>query len=248
LPLDPPGDDISESALIWHHHGVPDTWVVIPLFNEGEVIGDVVRGVREVFPYVVCVDDGSTDHSARNAAEAGAVVVRHAVNLGQGAALQTGITYALRDPEMRHLVTFDADGQHQVADAAAMVEVLRASEQPGHDAVDVVFGSRFLEESTKPGWGKRIFLQLAVVYTNLSTKVRLSDAHNGLRAMNRRAAQVLDIRQDRMAHASEIVAQVGDAQLRWVEHPVHILYTDYSRAKGQSMFNAVNIVVDLLFK
>ncbi len=221
---------------------MPETWVVIPLFNEAAVIGDVVRGVRSVFPHVVCVDDGSTDGSHLLAAEAGAVVVRHAVNLGQGAALQTGLTYALRDPEARYFVTFDADGQHQVSDAAAMVETLRQGQ------VDVVFGSRFLGGSTRPGWGKRVFLKVAVAYTNLSTRVRLTDAHNGLRAFDRTAAQVLDIRQDRMAHASEIVAQVGQARLRWAEQPVHILYTDYSRARGQSMFNAVNIVVDLLFK
>jgi glycosyltransferase involved in cell wall biosynthesis len=191
---------------------------------------------------VVCVDDGSTDDGRAQAADAGAVVIRHAVNLGQGAALQTGLTYALRDPEAEFFVTFDADGQHQVADAEAMVDILRKGD------VDVVFGSRFLDDSTKPGWGKRVFLRAAVVYTNLSTKVHLSDAHNGLRAMNRTAAQTLDIRQDRMAHASEIVSQIGAAKLRWTEHPVHILYTDYSRSKGQSMLNAVNIVVDLIFK
>ena len=221
---------------------MPETWVVIPLYNEAPVIGDVVRGVRTVFPDVVCVDDGSRDESAVVAAEAGAVVVRHAVNLGQGAALQTGLTYVLRDPEMRYVVTFDADGQHQVSDAAEMVAILRRGE------VDVVFGSRFLEDQPRVRLGKRLFLRAAVTYSNLSTHVRLTDAHNGLRALSRRATQTLDIRQDRMAHASEIVSQIGRAKLPWVEHPVHILYTDYSRAKGQSMFNAVNIVVDLLFK
>ncbi len=221
---------------------MPETWVVIPLYNEGTVIGDVIREVRKVFPDVVCVDDGSTDDGRAQALDAGAVVIRHAVNLGQGAALQTGLTYALRDPDAEYFVTFDADGQHQVTDVEAMVDILRKGD------VDVVFGSRFLEESTKPSLGKRLFLRLAVIYTNLSTKVHLSDAHNGLRAMNRKAAQTLDIRQDRMAHASEIVSQIGHAHLRWTEHPVHILYTDYSRSKGQSMFNAVNIVVDLLFK
>jgi glycosyltransferase involved in cell wall biosynthesis len=190
---------------------VPETWVLIPLYNEAAVIGDVVRSVRAVFPDVVCIDDGSDDDGHAQAAEAGAVVIRHAVNLGQGAALQTGLIYARGE-------------------------------------FDVVFGSRFLAADSKLGIGKRLFLRAAVAYSNLSTHVRLTDAHNGLRAFSRRGAQALDIRQDRMAHASEIVTQVGRANLRWVEHPVQILYTDYSRAKGQSMFNAVNIVVDLLFK
>jgi polyprenyl-phospho-N-acetylgalactosaminyl synthase len=221
---------------------VPETWVVIPLFNEATVIGDVVRELRKDLPDVVCVDDGSSDASAAEARDAGAVVVRHAVNLGQGAALQTGICYALRDPEMRYVVTFDADGQHRPEDAAAMLEQLRQGE------ADVVFGSRFLGSSTDAGWVKRLVLRAAVAYSNLTTHVRLTDAHNGLRAMNRTAATTLDIRQDRMAHASEIVAQVGQAKLRVAEHPVHILYTEYSKSKGQSMLNAVNIVVDLFFK
>ena len=120
--------------------GVDDTWVVIPVYNEEKVIGDVVAGVRTSFAQVVCVDDGSTDRSAEVAAKAGARVVRHPVNLGQGAALQTGFEYALADPSMELVVTFDADGQHLISDAVGMVERLRAGE------ADVIFGSRFLDE------------------------------------------------------------------------------------------------------
>lgn len=219
-----------------------DTWVVVPLYNEASVIADVVRNVREVFPQVVCVDDGSRDGSAVAARQGGAVVVQHPVNLGQGAALQTGISYALRDPEMKYVVTFDADGQHRVEDALAMVETLRAGD------ADVVFGSRFLDSRTKPSRAKRALLHAAVIYTNMTTKVHLTDAHNGLRAMNRAAAEHLDIRQNRMAHASEIVEQIGKAGFRYTEQPVHIIYTDYSRSKGQSMLNSVNIVTEMFFK
>src|SRR6476469_32492 len=219
-----------------------DTWVVVPLFNEATVIADVVRGIREAFPQVVCVDDGSSDRSAAAAREAGAVVVQHPVNMGQGAALQTGIEYAVRDPEMRYVVTFDADGQHQVSDAVAMVDALRAGD------VDVVFGSRFLDARTKPSAAKRALLRAAVVYTNMTTKMKLTDAHNGLRAMNRSVAERLDIRQNRMAHASEIVEQIGSAGFRYAEHPVHIIYTDYSRSKGQSMLHSVKILTEMFFK
>ena len=219
-----------------------DTWVVVPLFNEAAVIPDVVRGIREFLPQVVCVDDGSSDGSAAAARAAGAVVIQHPVNMGQGAALQTGLEYVVRDPEMRYAVTFDADGQHQVSDAVAMVEVLRAG------AVDVVFGSRFLDTRTKPGRSKRLLLRAAVLYTNMTTHMRLTDAHNGLRAMTRAVAERLDIRQNRMAHASEIVEQIGTAGFRYAEHPVHIVYTDYSRSKGQSMLNSVNILTEMFFK
>ena len=216
--------------------------MVVPLYNEASVIAEVVRGVRTTFPQVVCVDDGSRDASAVEARKGGAVVVQHPVNLGQGAALQTGIEYALRDPEMRHVVTFDADGQHRVEDAAAMVEVLRSSD------ADIVFGSRFLDARTQPSRAKKALLRAAIVYTNMTTKVHLTDAHNGLRAFNRSVAEHLDIRQNRMAHASEIVEQVGRGGFRYAEHPVHILYTDYSRAKGQSMLNSVNILTEMFFK
>ncbi|MCW1804849.1 glycosyltransferase family 2 protein [Brachybacterium squillarum] len=222
--------------------GAERTWFVVPLFNEGEVIGDVIRALRTRYPLVVCVDDGSADASARIAEEAGAAVVRHPFNLGQGAALKTGIDYALRDPGMHQVVTFDADGQHQVDDAAAMI-ALREEE-----GVDVVLGSRFLDGRTRPGLIKRIVLRGAVWYSNITSGVRLTDAHNGLRVLGREACEKIAIEQNRMAHASEIVEEIGRHELTVREHPVHILYTDYSRSKGQSVLNSVNIVIDMLFR
>lgn len=224
-----------------------DVWIIVPLFNEGSVIADVVRDLLNTFPFVVCIDDGSTDDSAVQAREAGATVVQHPVNLGQGAALQTGFEYALRQPTMRWLVTFDADGQHQVSD------VLRMLERGRHDGLDVVFGSRFLDERTRAGFWKKLVLKMAVAYTNLSTGTRLTDAHNGLRVLRREVVERIYISQNRMAHASELVAQVGsltinDRPVRYGEEPVHILYTDYSRGKGQSLLNSVNILAELIFR
>ena len=219
-----------------------DTWLVVPLYNEEQVIGEVVSSALQVFPKIVCVDDGSHDGSAQCAAEAGAVVVCHPINLGQGAALQTGIEYGLSDPGAEYFVTFDSDGQHQVTDAMAMVQRLRQGD------VDVVFGSRFLDGRTQPGALKKLVLKTAVAYSNLTTGIHLTDAHNGLRAFNRTVASRLQVTQNRMAHASEIVSQIAKNGYRWVEHPVHILYTDYSRSKGQSVLNSVNIVTELFFK
>ncbi|WP_432495405.1 glycosyltransferase family 2 protein [Kineococcus gypseus] len=212
----------------------------MPLYQEAAVVGGVVEELLGTFPLVVCVDDGSRDGSAAAARAAGAVVVRHAVNMGQGAALQTGLEYALRDPLTRSVVTFDADGQHRVADAAAMVDRLRSED------LDVVFGSRFLDDRTELDRLRRVVLRLATFYTNRSTGVRLTDAHNGLRVLSREGAAALRITHNRMAHASEIVAQVGRGHLRWAEHPVQVLYTDYSRSKGQSLLNSVNILVETL--
>jgi glycosyltransferase involved in cell wall biosynthesis len=221
---------------------IDDVWLVVPLYNEGRVIGDVVRQARMTFPHVVCVDDGSTDDSAHQAEAAGAVVVRHPVNLGQGAALQTGFDYALSQPSMAYVVTFDADGQHQIDDVLQMLALAR------RDGLDVVFGSRFLDDRTRPSRLKKLVLHAAVSYTNLTTKTRLTDAHNGLRVISRDVVARLDITQNRMAHASEIVAQIGSMNVRYDESPVHILYTDYSRSKGQSLWNAVNILAELVLR
>lgn len=218
------------------------TWAVIPLFNEATVVGDVIRELRASIPNVVCVDDGSRDHSAEIAEEAGARVLRHPHNMGQGAALQTGIAYAREQPGCAYVVTFDADGQHRVDDATAMVGL---SERDGYA---IVLGSRFLDDRTDPGFLKRVVLKFAAAVTNAATGMTLTDAHNGLRVLRADAARAVNLQQDRMAHASEIVAQLGRSGLPWAEFPVHIRYTDYSKAKGQSMLNSINIVVDLVIR
>lgn len=220
----------------------PHTWVVVPLYNEASVIGDVIEGLLPSFPHVVCIDDGSTDGSADAARRAGAHVIEHPINLGQGAALQTGIEFALSRPECEYIVTFDADGQHRVEDAIDMVAAAR------RDNAAIVFGSRFLDDRTNPGWMKRVVLKTAVWVTNLTTSVKLTDAHNGLRVIRRDAASGIQLKQDRMAHATEIVLQLGHTGLPWIEHPVELLYTDYSKSKGQSVLNSVNILVDLVVR
>lgn len=219
-----------------------NTWLVIPLYNEAAVIYDVITEARQTFPHIVCVDDGSRDDSAALARAAGAVVVQHPINLGQGAALQTGFDYITRFTDADYVITFDADGQHNPADALAMVARAREAD------LAIIYGSRFLDKRTKPGAAKRLVLKTAAFVTRLSTGLRLTDAHNGLRCIRRDALTAIRIRQDGMAHASEIVSQLADTKLPWEEAPVHIRYTDYSRAKGQSLLNSVNILVDLLLR
>lgn len=229
------GDGISASVT-------ERTWLVVPLYNESQVVREVIEDARKTFPNIVCIDDGSSDNSAEEARLGGAHIVQHPINLGQGAALQTGLLYALQDPQAEFFVTFDSDGQHRVEDAVAMVT--RLDTEP----LDVVIGSRFLDGRTKPGFLKKIVLKLAVIFGNVTSGVKLTDAHNGLRALNRTAANAIKIRQNRMAHASEIVAEIGEHKLRYAEEPVFVVYTDYSRSKGQSIWNSVNILSDLWLK
>lgn len=216
-----------------------DTWVIMPVYNEAAVVTQVVDDLRTAFPNVVCVDDGSTDGSAQQIAATGAHLVRHPINMGQGAALQTGLSYALTRPGGRFFVTFDADGQHQVSDAAQMVELARK------ESVDVVLGSRFLDSQSRVPVLKRVVLTLVVALSPATRRMGLTDAHNGLRVFNRAVAERLRIKMNDMAHASEIVALLARGSWTVREVPVTIRYTDYSRSKGQSLINGINILFDL---
>jgi glycosyltransferase involved in cell wall biosynthesis len=212
------------------------------MYNEGPVIEGVVRDVRREFPYVVCVDDGSRDESVAAARAGGAIVVEHPINMGQGASLQTGFDFALSDPEMTEVVTFDADGQHQVHDAVGMVTKLR------DENLDVVIGSRFLDERTEMARLRRAVLKTAAVYTRMTSGMALTDAHNGLRVIGRGLLERVRITQNRMAHASELVDEIGKAKVAWAEYPTHVIYSEYSKAKGQSLLNSVNILFELIFR
>jgi len=216
-----------------------DVWVVIPVHNEAPVIAGVVEDLLRTFPNVVCVDDGSTDHSAEEILKTRAHLVRHPVNMGQGAALQTGLSYALARDDGRFFVTFDADGQHRVQDAARMLDLARA------DVADVVLGSRFIERTGHVPRVKRMILRTVVAFSPAARRLRLTDAHNGLRVLSRPVAERLHITMNGMAHASEIAAFLARSQVRVVEVPVTIQYTEYSTAKGQSVINGVNILFDL---
>lgn len=213
--------------------------VVVAAYNEGKAVGAVVSDLVRGSYRVVVVDDGSSDDTAGVARDAGAVVLRHAVNRGQGAALQTGITYALKRGA-KAVVTFDADGQHRVEDIPAMLAPIAGG------CADIALGSRFLEGGSSVPAGRRLLLRAAVVFTRLTSGVSLSDAHNGFRAFSARAAAALDIKLDRMAHASEIIDQIRRSSLPFVEVPVTIDYTDYSMAKGQSSANAFRVAFDYL--
>ncbi len=219
-----------------------NAWIVVPVFNEAEVLAPVLVNLLKTFENVVCVDDGSSDESPRIAADAGAIVVRHVMNLGQGAALQTGFDFVAKQPGVTHLITFDADGQHRVSDASEMLNLARRKN------ISVMFGSRFLDKRTEPGIRKKIVLKLAVLFTRALTGLRLTDAHNGLRVIQVEALRQIRLEQNGMSHATEIVQKVAKSGLSWREHPVEVIYTDYSKKKGQSLWNSVNILVDLLVR
>lgn len=219
-----------------------DTVLIIPVYNEDKVIKDVIRSASKYFSKIVCIDDGSRDKSAEEISKTKAILVSHPINLGQGAALQTGIEFARELPGIKYFVTFDADGQHRTKDAIKMVDELRKGK------VDIILGSRTLGRADNMRPSKALILKLAVKFSNITSGVILTDTHNGLRAFNRRVADTIQITMPDMSHASEILDIINKQKYRYKEVPVIINYSDYSMSKGQTLINAVNIGFDVILR
>ena len=217
---------------------MPSVWIVVAAFNEAAVLSPIVSDLVRRSYRVVVVDDGSHDGTGQIAFSAGATVVAHLVNPGQGAALQTGINFALQQGA-DYVVTFDADGQHRPSDIARLIDALVE-----HEAA-YALGSRFLGSSRGMPLGRRLLMQAAVWLTRGMTGLLLTDTHNGLRAMTREGASRISLRQNRMAHASELLEQIAASGLRHVEVPVTIDYTGYSLEKGQRLSDSLIILFDL---
>jgi len=213
---------------------------VIAAFNEGKVIRSVVSEVAAQGYSVVVVDDGSRDDTATAARVPGVTVLEHAINLGQGAALQTGIEFALRR-KATAIVTFDADGQHCIEDVPSLLAALTTH--------DIVLGSRFLgKEIVGASKRRKALLRVATLMSNKMSGLQLTDAHCGLRAFRASAAPKLTITQDRMAHASQLLHKIKSSGLRVTEVPVTVKYTAHSMQKGQGGFQAIRILFDYFFR
>jgi glycosyltransferase involved in cell wall biosynthesis len=216
-----------------------DVIVVVRVYNEAPVVGGVISELVHAGLTVIAVDDASTDGSAEEIDKAGALRVSHPVNLGAGGALQTGIEAALKFTDARYIACFDADGQHQLTDLLGMIDLAR-------QGYDVVIGSRFLDDHTTMSWLRRLILRTAVRMSHRGSGTRLTDAHNGLRLLSRSVAATIRLSHTGMAYASELERHLTRPGHRVAEYPVHILYTEYSLAKGQPLLNSVNILADTI--
>jgi len=216
-----------------------DIWVIIPAFQEAVIIEKVVNNLKPLYGNIIVVDDGSDDETWQRAIDAGATGLRHVINLGQGAALRTGIEYALARGA-KYICTFDADGQHDPNDLRVLLEKMFA------DDADIVIGSRSLGTATNMPLARRILLRAAIIFVKLYTGLSLSDPQNGLRIMTRHAAMSLDLRQARMAHATELLYRFSQLDFKIVEAPASVYYTPYSMAKGQTNFGAFTILKDII--
>lgn len=215
-------------------------WIVIAGYNEERKIVSVIQDVQQHgYENIVVVDDGSNDKTGEVAGNAGAIVLRHIINRGQGAALKTGMDFAIKN-SADIIVTFDADGQHHADEISRLTSPIIKGD------ADVCLGSRFLSQQSNISWHRKLLLKAGAQIIWLFYGIHLTDSHNGFRALKREAAQMLQLKADRMEHASEIIEQIAKKKIRYKEIPVTITYTDYSLKKGQSSFAAVGIFWNMI--
>jgi glycosyltransferase involved in cell wall biosynthesis len=217
---------------------------IIAAYNEEARIMAAVADALCFVDAVVVVDDCSQDATSEQAATAGAFVLRHVINRGQGAALQTATAFALQNLHPNVIVHFDADGQMLGSEIPMMIAPIVSGE------ADVVLGSRFLDRSRTSSmpFSRRLILKLGLIFTRLVSGIKTTDTHNGFRALSAHAAGKLRLTLDRMAHASEILDLIVVHDLRYVERPVTIRYSAETLAKGQSSLGSVGIGLDFLKK
>jgi polyprenyl-phospho-N-acetylgalactosaminyl synthase len=215
-------------------------FVIVPAFNEATVIRETVQQLLQKGYSVIVVDDGSTDNTEEVLRSMPIQYIRHGANLGQGAALQTGLEYAI-NTGATYVVTFDADGQHDVADIDTMLTLLEKNK------AGIVFGSRFLEGSkTNMRMSRRLVLRIARFVNYLASGILLTDANNGLRVMTSETARLISITENRSSHSAQIQNLVKRNRIRYVECPVHISYSAYSKQKGVRNISSIRILYDLI--
>lgn len=214
--------------------------VVIAAYNEEKKVTSVVDEVSKYVDLVIVVDDGSKDKTADVIKNKKAVVLKHCINLGQGAALQTGFDYAKKfNPDV--VVTYDADGQFEAKEISKIIKPVLDKK------VEVVLGSRFLGKTVNMSPLRKYILKLGILFTWIFSEIKLTDTHNGFRALSNKALNLIEINQNRMAHASEIIDNIVRKNLSYIEVPVTVKYDDYSKQKGQSNFNSIKILLELIF-
>lgn len=219
-----------------------DIWVILPAYNEENVIEDVLNEIFKRGLNLVVIDDGSTDRTndiARAVIEeypGRGHLYRHPINRGLGATLKTGIEACLKlDADI--MVTFDADGQHNPDDILPVCQPII----DGH--ADVVIGAREFDDM--PGV-KKVSNQLMNMITWIFYGAHVKDSQSGLRAFNRKAAIALDIESREYGISSEIIREIKRKELKMEEVPIETIYTEYALSKGTNLKIGVKILLRMI--
>lgn len=218
--------------------------VVIPAYNEGAVVGDVIKAAKAAFARaeydfeIAVVNDKSTDNTSTVANEAGAIVIDHILNRGAGGATSTGLRYAQRKG-YDYAITMDGDGQHDPKDALACLEESIKTQS------DLTIGSRLIN-SKGMSRVKVLGNKGLSLITWLLFGVNVTDSQSGLRVFSRRALTTLEWKSTGYEFCSEMIWRAKQSGLKITEHPIKAIYTDYSQGKGQNNWNGINIVKSLI--
>lgn len=219
-----------------------DTLVLIPAYNERSNILIITKALKKYFKNLLVINDGSSDDTSILLKRNNIPIIDHYVNLGQGAALETGLEIFIRNPKFKYVITFDADGQHRPNDAYEMLKLAKEKK------LKAVIGTRFkLKIALKEiPFFKRMTLNLAKIYERFFYGIKLTDAHNGLRVLEKDLVKnfILPIRNSDMNHATEISSKICNSSLKFIEYPVII---KYGGKKSQNPLNAINILVNSIF-
>lgn len=222
-------------------------FVILPAYNEAEVISQVITKAKKALSqlegyetHFVVIDDGSTDNTSKEAGTSGVVVLRHVLNRGLGGALGTGLAYA-KENGADILVTIDSDGQHDPKD---IIKALKPLEK---DEADVVIGSRLLGQKGMP-WDRIIISWAGSLITFFLFGLWTSDSQSGFRIFNKKAIESIEIRTQGMEVSSELFGEIEKHYLRFVEVPIRVIYTDYSRRKGQPNINSFQVLLKLVLR
>lgn len=217
--------------------------IVIPAYNEADVIADVVREVQAAGDYtIIVVDDGSRDATFKMAGSlADVIALRHKINRGKGAATKTGIVAANKlDADI--VVTMDGDGQHDPGDIEALIQPICAGE------CDVVLGTRPKVKGEMP-FIKIIANKIGNIVTWLLYGIHVSDSQSGFRAYSRFAATIIDTKADKYEYDSKVIREINNNRLKFTEVPIKVRYTDYSMGKPQKQgfINGLKTLVRMIW-
>jgi len=216
-------------------------FAVVPAYNEEKGVSKVIKDLKKYKYNIVIVDDASADNTVKVVNKfKNLILVKQRANQGQGAALRIGIKRALKEGA-DIIITFDADGQHQAKEIKDLVAPIEKG------IADISLGSRFLTKKTKMPLSREILLKGSVLVERIFLGVKLTDAHNGFRAMSRKAARKIKIKENRMAHASEIIKEISRNNLRYAEVPVEIIYNRETLENGTGSYStAIGILMKIL--
>ena len=208
-------------------------WAVIPAYNEGDSIINIVKKTTKYVNKVVVVDDGSRDKTKEAAEKAGAIVLRHIVNLGKGSALKTGCDFAVKK-DAAFIIALDADAQHNPEDIPRFTEKLKK--------YDIILSYRKSSSKMPPilrfgNW----FISNVV---NLLYGVRLTDTQCGFRAFSKEAYKKIRWDASDYSMESEMISRAGKQRLKYVQIPIQTIYSD--KYKGTTIIDGIRIVLNML--